>query len=154
MHADDILANNSLDEIDLQLVSALRKDGREAFTQIAKRLHVSAGMIRMRYNRLVELGALRVIAVSNPLSLGYSTMALIGIKAEGDRLMEVANQITQLEEVVYLIVVSGSYDIIVEVMCRDQNHLLQFLTTRLYKIDGIREAESFIHLKILKEIYY
>ncbi len=56
--------------------------------------------------------------------------------------------------VVYLIVVSGSYDIIVEVMCRDQDHLLQFLTNRLYKIEGIRESESFIHLKILKEIYF
>jgi Lrp/AsnC family transcriptional regulator for asnA, asnC and gidA len=154
MNADIIPANSDFDEIDRQIVAALRKDGREAFTQIAKRLNVSAGMIRMRYNRLVELGVLRVIAVSNPLSMGYNTMALIGIKTEGDKLLEVAYQVTKLDEVVYLIVVSGSYDIIVEVMCRDQDHLLQFLTNRLYKIEGIRESESFIHLKILKEIYF
>ncbi len=98
MNADIIPVNSDFDEIDRQIVAALRKDGREAFTQIAKRLNVSAGMIRIRYNRLVELGVLRVIAVSNPLSMGYNTMALIGIKAEGDKLMEVAYQVTKLDE--------------------------------------------------------
>ena len=68
--------------------------------------------------------------------------------------MDVASQIAVLDEVIYLIVVSGSYDIIAEVVCRDQEDLLQFLTERLYKIDGVRETESFMHLKIMKEIYF
>ncbi|MBM3151063.1 MAG: Lrp/AsnC family transcriptional regulator [Chloroflexi bacterium] len=143
-----------LDEIDRQIIDALQKDGREAFAQIAERLGVSPGMVRVRYNRLVEMGVLRVVAITNPLRMGYNTMALIGIKVEGGKLMEAASQVAALDEVIYLIVVSGAYDIIAEVMCRDREHLLQFLTERLYKIDGVRESESFMHLKIMKEVYY
>jgi Lrp/AsnC family transcriptional regulator for asnA, asnC and gidA len=143
-----------LDEIDRQIIDALQKDGREAFAQIAERLGVSPGMIRVRYNRLVEMGVLHVVAITNPLRMGYNTMALIGIKVEGGKLMEAASQVAALDEVIYLIVVSGAYDIIAEVMCRDREHLLQFLTERLYKIDGVRESESFMHLKIVKEVYF
>jgi Lrp/AsnC family transcriptional regulator for asnA, asnC and gidA len=145
---------NSLDEIDRQIIDALQKDGRAAFAQIAQQLNVSPGMIRVRYNRLVEMGILHVVAITNPLRMGYQTMALIGIKVEGDKLMEVADKVAALEEVIYLILVSGAYDIIAEIVCRDQNHLLQFLTERLYKIEGIRESESFMHLKIVKEVYF
>lgn len=158
-HYDMVSTNSTaptsaLDDIDRQIIAALQADGREAFAQIAERLKVSPGMIRTRFNRLVEMGVLRVVAITNPLRMGFNTMALIGIKAEGERLMEVASQIAALTEVIYLIVVSGSYDIIVEVVCRDQDDLLQFLTERLYKIEGVRETESFIHLKILKEVYF
>jgi Lrp/AsnC family transcriptional regulator for asnA, asnC and gidA len=147
-------SEGDLDEIDRQIIAALQKDGREAFAKIAERLKVSPGMIRARYNRLLEMGVLRVVAITNPLRMGYTKMALIGIKAEGGKLMEVASQIAALEEVIYLIVVSGAYDIIAEVVCRDQDDLLQFLTERLYKIDGVRESESFMHLKIMKEVYF
>lgn len=143
-----------LDEIDRQIIARLQADGREAFSQIAESLKVSPGMIRTRYNRLVDLGILRVVAITNPLQMGFNTMALIGIKVEGGNLMEVADRIASLEETIYLIIVSGSYDIIAEVVCRDQTDLLKFLTDRLYKIDGIRETESFMHLKIVKEVYF
>ncbi len=143
-----------LDEIDLQIIAALRQDGRVPFSQIAEQLNVSPGMIRLRYSRLVETGILKVVAVSDPLLMGYSTMALIGIRADGSQLMAVAEQIAALDEVVYLIITSGSYDIIAEVICRDQAHLLQFLTERLYKIQGVRESETFMHLKIVKEVYF
>jgi Lrp/AsnC family transcriptional regulator for asnA, asnC and gidA len=143
-----------LDEIDLQIIAALRQDGRAPFSQIAEQLNVSPGMIRLRYSRLVETGVLKVVAVSDPLLMGYSTMALIGIRADGSQLMAVAEQIAALDEVVYLIITSGSYDIIAEVICRDQAHLLQFLTERLYKIQGVRESETFMHLKIVKEVYF
>jgi len=143
-----------LDEIDLQIIAALRQDGRVPFLQIAEQLNVSPGMIRLRYSRLVETGILKVVAVSDPLLMGYSTMALIGIRADGSQLMAVAEQIAALDEVVYLIITSGSYDIIAEVICRDQAHLLQFLTERLYKIQGVRESETFMHLKIVKEVYF
>lgn len=153
-YANTITLPEDLDEIDRQLIAALQKDGRAPFAQIAQQLNVSPGMIRVRYNRLAEMGVLRVVAITNPLRMGYQTMALIGIKVEGDKLLEVANKIAALEEVIYLIVVSGAYDIIAEIVCRDQNHLLQFLTERLYKIEGVRESESFMHLKIVKEVYF
>jgi len=152
--ANDIVIPNRLDEIDHKIISALQKDGRLAFAKIAEQLKVSPGMVRIRYNRLMEMGVMRIVAITNPLRMGYSTMALIGIKAEGEKLFEVAEKIAELDEVIYLIIVSGAYDIIMEVVCRDQQHLLQFLTERLYQIDGVHESESFIHLKIVKEVYF
>ncbi|MBK8420440.1 AsnC family transcriptional regulator [Candidatus Villigracilis saccharophilus] len=80
----------NLDSIDLYLIEALQKDGREAFAQIADQLKVSPGMIRQRYNRLVELGYLKVVAVTNPLMMGVRKMAMIGIRTDGGKLMQVA----------------------------------------------------------------
>lgn len=145
---------SNLDEIDRQIINLLRQDGRMAFAQIAEQLNVSAGMIRMRYNRLAEMGVLRIVAITNPLRMGYKTMAMIGIKVQGDRMLEVAEKIAALDEVVYLIIVSGAYDMLAEIVCRDQAHLLQFLAESLYRIEGVKESESFIHLKIQKEIYF
>jgi len=143
-----------LDQIDQYIIDAMRKDGREAFAQIAEKLNVSPGMVRQRYNRLVELGYLKVVAVTNPLMMGMRTMALIGIHTDGLKMLQVAEEISKIDEVVYLVLVSGRYDIICEVFCRDHEDLLRFLTEKLAKIDGIRETESFIHLKIVKEIYF
>lgn len=145
---------DSLDDIDHKILAALREDGRVPFAQIAEQLNVSPGMIRMRYNRLVETGCVKIVAISNPLRMGYNTMALIGIRVEGRKLLEVAEKIAALDEVIYLIVTSGAYDIMAEVICRDHAHLLQFLTERLYQVDGIRESETFVHLKIVKEVYF
>ncbi len=145
---------DQLDETDLKIVEALRKDGRVAFAQIAEQLNVSPGMIRQRYNRLVETGYLKVVAITNPLRMGIKTMAMIGIRTEGDKMLQVAEQVATLDEVVYIVIVSGRYDIMAEVFCRDHADLLKFLTEKLAKINGVRETESFMHLKIVKEIYF
>lgn len=146
--------HDGLDSVDQYIIEAMRNDGRIAFAQIAQQLNVSPGMIRVRYNRLVEMGILKVVAVTNPLRMGYKTMAMIGIRTEGEKMLQVAEQVATFEEVIYLIVVSGRYDIIAEVVCRDHADLLRFLTEKLYKVDGVRESESFMHLKIQKEVYF
>lgn len=143
-----------LDDIDLHILEALRKDGREAFAQIAEKLKVSPGMIRQRYNRLVEQGFLKVVAITNPVHRGLKTMAMIGIRTDGHKMLEVADKIAALENVVYLMVVSGRFDIMLEASCRDHEDLLKFITEKLYTIDGVREAETFMHLKIVKEVYF
>jgi Lrp/AsnC family transcriptional regulator, regulator for asnA, asnC and gidA len=143
-----------LDAIDQSIIEAMRKDGRISFSQIAENLQVSPGMIRLRYNRLVEAGQLKVVAITNPLRMGFNTMALIGIRAEGSKLLEVAEKISKLDEVIYLIVTSGRFDLFAEVMCRDRADLLAFLSQKLSAIEGVRESESFLHLKIAKEVYY
>lgn len=143
-----------LDEVDRQIIEALRLDGRTPFSQIAEQLDVSPGMIRMRYNRLVEMGLLKVVAITNPLRLGYDAMAMIGIRTDGRKMLEVAKKVSGFEEVVYLVVTSGRYDIMAEVFCKDHADLLRFLTEKLYSIDGVRETESFLQLKIIKEIYF
>lgn len=144
----------NLDEVDRYLIEALRTDGREPFAQIAQRLGVSPGMIRQRYSRLVDQGYLRVVAITNPIQHGLKTMAMIGIRTDGSSMLEVADQISKLEEVIYLVVASGRFDILAEVFCRDHDHLLRFITEKLYTIDGVRETETFMHLRIIKEIYF
>lgn len=144
----------NLDSIDLYIIEALQKDGRVAFAQIAEQLKVSPGMIRQRYNRLVDLGYLKVVAVTNPLMMGVRKMAMIGIRTDGGKLMQVAEKLSVLKEVVYLVILSGRYDIMIEVFCRDHEELLKFMTEKLSTVDGVRETESFMHLKIVKEIYF
>ncbi|MBM3180997.1 MAG: Lrp/AsnC family transcriptional regulator [Chloroflexi bacterium] len=151
-----IVTNQSsrLDSIDQYIIDAMRKDGREAFAQIAEKLNVSPGMIRQRYNRLVELGYLKVVAVTNPLMMGMRTMAMIGIRTDGRKMLQVAENVAKLKEVVYLVIVSGRYDLMAEVFCKDDEEMLKFLTEKLAKVDGIRETETFMHMKIMKEIYF
>jgi len=148
------IGSERLDKIDLYIIQAMREDGREAFAQIAEKLNVSPGMIRQRYNRLVKLGYLKVVAVTNPLMMGKRTMAMIGIRTDGRKMLEVANKLIKFDEVVYIVVVSGRYDIMVEVFCSDHEDLLKFMTEKLAKVEGVRETESFMHLKIVKEIYF
>lgn len=143
-----------LDDIDLHIINALRADGRVAFAQLAEQLNVSPGMIRQRYNRLVDLGYLKVVAVTNPLMMGKRTMAMIGVRTDGRKMMDVASKLAKFDEVVYIVAVSGRYDLMIEVFCRDHEDLLDFITEKLSKVDGVREAESFIYLKIAKEIYF
>ena len=143
-----------LDSIDLYIIESLQKDGREAFAQIAEQLKVSPGMIRQRYNRLVELGYLKVVAVTNPLMMGVRKMAMIGIRTDGGKLMQVAEKLSALKEVVYLVILSGRYDIMIEVFCRDHEELLSLMTEKLSTVDGLRDTESFMHCQIVKEIYF
>ena len=146
--------SDKLDETDLKIIEALRKDGRVAFAQIAEQLAVSPGMIRQRYSRLVEQGFLRVAAITNPLRMGFKTMAMIGIRVDGSKLLDVAEKISKLDEVIYMVISSGRFDIFAEVVCRDHEELLRFITKKLSTIDGVRESESFMHLKIVKEVYF
>jgi Lrp/AsnC family transcriptional regulator for asnA, asnC and gidA len=153
-NAIDFAGPEALDSTDLFIIDSLRQDGRTAFAQIAEQLKVSPGMIRVRYNRLVELGFVKVVAITNPLRMGYDSMAMIGIRVDGSRLLQVAGQIASFDEVVYLVITSGAYDMMIEVISRTRADLLRFLTEKLYTVEGVRESESFVHLKIVKEIYY
>jgi len=147
------MLGNRLDEFDHQIIAALKEDGRMPFAEIARRLDVSPGMVRERYHRLVQSGILQVVAVTNPLLVGYRMMTLIGIKVDGGRLQEIAREIAAFEEVVYLVICTGSFDLLAEVVCRDNAELLQFLTRRLHAVEGIHDTETFVYLDIAKEIY-
>jgi Lrp/AsnC family transcriptional regulator for asnA, asnC and gidA len=143
----------TLDKTDREIIRSLKTDGRMAFSTIAAHLSVSPGMIRQRVQRLQDGGVLQFVAVTHPLKTGYHTMALIGVKADGHRLQEIARQIAAFEEVIYLAITAGTYNFLVEVTCVDNAHLLRFLTEQLYGVEGVREAETFIYLDIVKEIY-
>ena len=146
-------ARYRLDNVDQGIITALKEDGRMSFAEIARRLDVSAGMVRQRYLDLAEKGILQVVAVTNPTLMGYNTMALVGVRVDGNRLRDIARQMAAFEEVVYLVLCTGTFDILVEVACRDNAHLLQFLTEHLRAIDGVVHTETIIYLEIVKETY-
>lgn len=142
-----------LDQTDRTILQALKEDGRMPFTEIARRLGASPNMVRQRVQRLIEAGVLQIVAVTNPTRIGYHTMALIGVKADGNRLQEIAQEIAAFDEVIYLTITSSQYNLLVEVICVDNSDLLRFLTEKLYSVDGVRDTETFIYLDIVKEIY-
>lgn len=142
-----------LDQADRAIIQALKNDARMPYSQIAADLGVSPGMVRQRVQRMTEAGVLQLVAVTNPLKIGYHTMALIGVKADGNRLQEIARAISAFDEVIYLTICSAAYNLLVEVTCFDNNHLLTFLTEKLYSVEGVRDSETFIYLDIVKEIY-
>lgn len=146
-------ATREFDDIDLQIISALKEDGRMPFAEIARRLGVSAGMVRQRYLQMVDDGVLRVVPVTNVTVLGYNLMAMIGVSVDGDRLVETAHKIAAFEEVIYLVICTGTHDLLVEVLCRDSDHLLEFLTKRLRSVKGVSTTETFTYLRIVKELY-
>lgn len=153
MREEPVQGRYRLDSVDQGILAALKEDGRLPFAEIARRLDVSAGMVRQRYFDLVEKGILQVVAVTNPTLLGYNTMALVGVRVDGHRLREIARQMAGFEEVVYLVLCTGTFDILVEVVCHDNAHLLQFLTEHLRAIDGVVHTETIIYLEIVKETY-
>lgn len=146
-------ATRKFDDVERQIIHALRKDGRLPFAEIARRLGVSAGMVRQRYLQMVDDNVLHVVPVTNVTLLGYDLMAMIGVGVDGDRLVETAHEIAAFEEVIYLVICTGTYDLLVEVLCRDSDHLLEFLAKRLRSVKGVRTTETFTYLRIVKELY-
>lgn len=153
MGFEDLSNGANIDDTDLKIIKILNEDGRASFAHIAQTLGVSPGTIRQHYKRLVEEGVVQVVAITNPILMGFTTMAQIGVKVNVNRLQEIADQIASFEEVIYLVLLTGSYDLFVEVVCRDRIHLLDFLTNKLHSVEGVKEAETFVYLRIAKEVY-
>ncbi len=148
-------ANRPLEvsDLDKRIIEQLQEDGRRPFTQIAVDLGVSEAAVRARTNRLIGSGILQVVGVTDPLKLGFQQMAMIGIKVQADRLIEVAEEIAAFPETDYVVVTAGAYDILVECVAEDNDALLVFLSERLRKVPGIRETETFVYLRLMKQSY-
>ena len=145
---------DDLSQLDLQIIERLQEDGRRPYTQIASELGVSEAAVRGRTNRLMERGVLQIVGVADPLKLGYDQMALIGVRCEGDRLLEAAARISELPEVIYVVVTAGAFDLLVEAVCQDNEALLQFLAEKLRKVPGVTTTETFVYLRIVKQSYH
>ncbi len=140
-------------ELDKRIIEHLQQDGRRPFTQIATDLGVSEAAVRARTNRLIEKGILQIVGVTDPLKVGFQQWAMIGVKCEADRLIEVAEEIAAFPETDYVVVTAGTYDILVECVAEDTEALLVFLAERLRKIKGVRETETFVYLRLMKQSY-
>ena len=140
-------------DLDKRIIEHLQQDGRRPFTQIATELGVSEAAVRARTNRLIEKGILQVVGVTDPLKLGFQQWAMIGVKCEAARLLEVAEEIAAFPETDYVVITAGTYDILVECVAEDNEHLLRFLSDKLRKIQGVRETETFVYLRLMKQSY-
>jgi Lrp/AsnC family transcriptional regulator for asnA, asnC and gidA len=138
------------DELDRRIIEALQTNGRESFRAIASRLGVSEATVRARYARLTAEGILQVVAVTNPLGLGYD-QALVGIKTAGAP-EQVADEIARWPEADYVVVTAGQFDVVVEVVVADRRHLLE-LTNRMRSLPDVVSTESFVYLEMWKQLY-
>jgi Lrp/AsnC family transcriptional regulator, regulator for asnA, asnC and gidA len=139
--------------LDKRIIEHLQQDGRRPFTQIAADLGVSEAAVRARTNRLVERGILQVVGVTDPLRLGFRQQAMIGVRCERDRLLAVADAVSGFPEVDYVVITAGTFDLLIEVVCEDNDALLTFLTERLRAVDGVRDTETFVYLRMVKQTY-
>jgi Lrp/AsnC family transcriptional regulator for asnA, asnC and gidA len=139
-----------VDELDRRIIEALQTNGRESFRRIAARLGVSEATVRARYARLTGEGILQVVAVTNPLGLGFD-QALVGVKTSGAP-DAIADEIARWPEADYVVVVAGQFDIVVEVVATSRRELLD-LTNRMRALDGVVSTETFFYLEMWKQLY-
>ncbi|MCI0440507.1 MAG: Lrp/AsnC family transcriptional regulator [Chloroflexi bacterium] len=139
-----------MDGLDHKIISLLQQDGRASNAEIAREAGVSEGTIRRRLKRLIEEQFIKVIALMDPGKMGYSSEALIGIQVEPDRLDDVASQLAALEEIGWVAVITGSYDIFAWATLPSSEELGTFLRTKVGSISGIRRTETFVNLEVKK----
>ena len=147
------MANNGtaiLDKLDFEILSFLQEDGRMSFTVIADKLKVSIGTVRTRFNKLIEDGTVNIIGRVDPDKVGFRCYAHIAVFVRPATLKEkVAQKIAKLPEVSFLAMTSGDYDLEVDVMCRDNNHLVDFVND-ISKIEGVHQTKTTIYFKVYK----
>ena len=139
-----------VDDLDRAIIEALQENGRESFRGIASRLGVSEGTVRARYARLTGEGILQVVAVTNPLGLGFD-QALIGVKTSGPP-STVADEISRWPEADYVVVTAGRFDLVVEIVATDRENLLE-TTNRMRGLEGVVSTETFFYLEMWKQLY-
>lgn len=142
--------NHTLDELDFAILACLQEDGRMSFTVIAEKLNVSIGTVRTRFNNMLEDGTVNIIGRVNPEKVGFRSYAHIAVYVRPTTLKEkVAQSISKLPEVSFLALTSGEYDLEVDAMCRDNNHLVKFVND-LSKIKGVHQTKTTIYFKVYK----
>lgn len=141
-----------IDDVDKAIIEQLQRDGRLPYTKLGTAVGLSEAAVRQRVQRLVESGVVQIVAVTDPLTLGFRREAMIGLKIEGD-LRGVADTIASIPEVSYVVVVSGSFDLLMEVVCEDDDHLLALLNDKVRSIPGVRSTETFTYLRLYKQTY-
>jgi Lrp/AsnC family transcriptional regulator for asnA, asnC and gidA len=144
------LQGDFMDDLDRSIVSFLQEDGRTRFTEIARALNVTEGTVRNRVAKLLEDKAVQIIGVLDPHRMGYNAPAIIGVSIQPPHLEEAAAKIAAMPEVSYLIMVAGEYDLMVEVFCRDREHLASFLRDQLQQVVGVQRSQTFFILHTYK----
>jgi Lrp/AsnC family transcriptional regulator for asnA, asnC and gidA len=140
-----------LDDISKLIIEQLQADGRRSYAAIGKAVGLSEAAVRQRVQRLQEAGVMQIVAVTDPLRLGFRRQAMIGLKCDGDLEM-VAGQLAALEEIDYVVITAGSFDLLLEVVCEDDDHLLEILS-RVRGVTPVTSTETLVYLKLCKQTY-
>jgi len=142
-----------MDQLNLDIIALLQHDGRKSYTEIAQILNVSEGTIRNRVAKLLEDHIIQIVGMADPYQLGYDAPAIIGISVQPQCMDEVSRELVALPQVSYLVMVSGEYDLLVEVMCRDRDELTALLNDKIRIIDGVTRTQTFFILHTYKMSY-
>src|SRR5215467_9228856 len=140
-----------LDDVSKQIIEQLQQDGRRSYAAIGKAVGLSEAAVRQRVQRLQDTGVMQIVAVTDPLMLGFRRQAMIGIRCDGD-LQRVADELTSMEEIDYVVLTAGSFDLLLEVVCEDDDHLLEILS-RVRGVPSVTSTETFVYLKLRKQTY-
>jgi Lrp/AsnC family transcriptional regulator for asnA, asnC and gidA len=141
-----------LDDADKAIVELLQEDGRISYTRIAAAVGLSEAAVRTRVQRLIEGNVVQIVGVTDPLRLGFRRQAMVGVKTDGD-IEAVADTLAAIPEVDYVVFVSGSYDLLFEIVCEDDEHLLSLLNDKVRSIPGVRTTDTYTYLRLHKQTY-
>ncbi len=140
-----------LDDISKRIIEQLQQDGRRSYAAIGKAVGLSEAAVRQRVQRLQDTGVMQIVAVTDPLTLGFRRQAMIAIKCDDD-LEKVADHLAAMDEIDYVVITAGSFDLLAEVVCEDDDHLLRILA-RLRTVPSVTSTETFVYLKLRKQTY-
>src|SRR5437763_16728840 len=140
-----------LDGTAKQIIEQLQQDGRRSYAAIGKAVGLSEAAVRQRVQRLLEAGVMQIVAVTDPLTLGFRRQTMIGIRCAGD-LEQAADRLAVLDEIDYVVITAGSFDLLAEVVCEDDDHLLEILG-RVRAVPAVTATETFVYLKLRKQTY-
>jgi Lrp/AsnC family transcriptional regulator for asnA, asnC and gidA len=144
--------NGGLDEVSKAIIEQLQSDGRTSYATLAKKVGLSDAAVRVRVQRLLDNDVMQIVAVTDPLQLGFTRQAMVGIRADGDTQL-VADLLAAMSEVNYVVTTAGSFDLIIEVVCEDDDELLDLVSRQIRTLPGVVSTETFVYLKLNKQHY-
>jgi Lrp/AsnC family transcriptional regulator, regulator for asnA, asnC and gidA len=144
--------NGLLDNVNKAIVEELQKDGRRTYGSIAEAVGLSEAAVRQRVQKMRDAGVMQIVAVTDPLQVGFRSQAMVGIRADGDTRM-VAERLAAVDDIDYVVMCTGSFDILVELVCEDEDAILELLNGVIRQIPGVRDTETFMYLRLTKQTY-
>jgi len=144
--------SSQLDEVSKAIVEQLQLDGRRSYAEIGKKVGLSEAAVRQRVQKLTDSGVMQVVAVTDPMQLGFFRQAMIGVRCGGDT-REIAEAMAEMPEVDYVVMTAGSFDILVEVVCENDDDLIALLNSKIRTLPGVTSTETFVYLKVAKQVY-
>lgn len=151
-HTRPIRQSDILDDTAKKIIEQLQEDGRRPYGAIGKSVGLSEPAVRQRVQRLIQNGVVQIVAVTDPMQVGMFRQAMVGIKVHGP-LEPVADALADIEEIDYVVICAGRFDLLCEVVCQDDDHLLEVLSQRVRTLEGVRDIETMTYLKLHKQSY-